>query len=63
MTSQASNPSTGPASNPGAGQVLIYDRYPAPGYELVGGYLLWTTRVSCGLLLMTGPYPLFRMGD
>lgn len=43
--------------------VLIFGRYPGLGYELVGGYLRWTTRVSCWILLMTGPYPPFRLSE
>lgn len=43
--------------------VLIYGRYPGVGYELVGGYLRWSTRVSCWILLMAGPYPPFRTGE
>jgi len=43
--------------------VLIFGRYPGLGYELVGGYLRWTTRVSCWILLMAGPYPPFRLGE
>lgn len=43
--------------------VLLFGRYPALGYEIVGGYLRWSTRVSCWVLLMAGPYPPFRLGD
>jgi hypothetical protein len=43
--------------------VLLYGRYPQLGYELVGGYLRWTTRVSGWILLMAGPYPPFRLAE
>ncbi|MBP1705050.1 MAG: hypothetical protein H6Q36_789 [Chloroflexi bacterium] len=43
--------------------VLLYGRYPAWGYLLVGGYLRWMNRVGAYLLLMTGPYPPFKLED
>jgi Domain of unknown function (DUF4389) len=43
--------------------VLLYGRYPAWGYLLVGGYLRWLNRIGAYLLLMTGPYPPFRLED
>lgn len=43
--------------------VLLYGRYPAWGYLLVGGYLRWMNRIGAYLLLMTGPYPPFRLED
>lgn len=43
--------------------VLLFGRFPALGYELVGGYLRWTTRVSCWVLLMARPYPPFRLSE
>ena len=43
--------------------VLLFGRYPGIGYDLVGGYLRWSTRVSCWLLLMAGPYPPFRASE
>jgi len=43
--------------------VLLYGRYPAWGYLFVGGLLRWTNRVGAYLLLMTGPYPPFRLED
>jgi hypothetical protein len=43
--------------------VLLYGRYPAWGYMFVGGYLRWLNRIYSYLLLMTGPYPPFRLED
>jgi hypothetical protein len=44
--------------------VLVLGRYPAVGYQLIGGYLRWYVRVAAYLLLMPGGYPPFSLsGD
>ena len=43
--------------------ILIYGRYPALAYQIVGGYLRWGIRVSSWLFLMVGPYPPFRLSQ
>jgi hypothetical protein len=41
--------------------VLINGRQADLIYSLVGGYIRWQTRVSAYLLLLSGPYPPFRL--
>ena len=41
--------------------VLLYGRFPAIGYDLVGGYLRFSTRVSAWIIRMAGPYPPFGL--
>lgn len=41
--------------------VLIYGRQADLVYTLVGGTLRWTARVQAYLLLLSGPYPPFRL--
>ena len=43
--------------------ILLFGRYPQLGYDVVGGYLRWSTRASCWVLMMAGPYPPFRLSD
>jgi hypothetical protein len=43
--------------------VLLSGRYAGWAYQLVGGYFRWTYRVVAYMLLMTGPYPPFRLED
>ena len=38
-------------------------RYPQIGYDLVGGFFRWYTRVIGWIFLMAGPYPPFRLDD
>lgn len=42
--------------------VLFTGTYPAWGYQLVGGHLRWSTRVSAYLYGLTDQYPPFEMG-
>lgn len=42
--------------------VLFGGKYPEWGYQLVGGHLRWSTRVSAYLLGLTDQYPPFQMG-
>ena len=41
--------------------VLINGRQAGVVYDIVGGYVRWTTRVYAYLLLMSGSYPPFRL--
>ena len=43
--------------------VLVNGRYPQVGYDIVGGFFRWNTRVGGWILLMAGPYPPFRLDD
>ena len=43
--------------------VLVNGRYPQIGYDLVGGFFRWYTRVIGWTFLMAGPYPPFRLDD
>ena len=43
--------------------VLVNGRYAGWAYEIVGGYIRWQNRLTCYLLLMTGPYPPFSLDD
>ena len=43
--------------------VLLTGRYAGWAYEIVGGYIRWQNRLTCYLLLMTGPYPPFSLND
>jgi hypothetical protein len=43
--------------------VLLTGRYADWAYQIVGGYLRWQNRITCYLLLMTGPYPPFSLDD
>ncbi len=43
--------------------VLVNGRYPQIGYEIVGGFFRWYTRVIGWTFLMAGPYPPFRLDD
>ena len=42
--------------------VLFGGTYPGWGYELVGGFLRWSTRVYAYLFGLTDQYPPFRLG-
>jgi hypothetical protein len=42
--------------------VLFGGRYPAWGYQLVGGYLRWSARVFSYLFGLTDRYPPFQLG-
>ncbi len=42
--------------------VLFTGRYAGWAYDIVGGYLRWTTRVMAYALCMVGPYPPFSTG-
>jgi len=41
--------------------VLIYGRQADFMYSIIGGYVRWATRVYAYLLLLSGPYPPFRL--
>ncbi len=41
--------------------VLLFGRYPAIGFQLIGGYVRWAVRVSAYALLMPGGYPPFSL--
>ncbi|MGH2454656.1 MAG: DUF4389 domain-containing protein [Candidatus Limnocylindria bacterium] len=43
--------------------VLVNGRFPEWGYDLVGGTVRWSTRMTAWILLMAGPYPPFRLDD
>lgn len=43
--------------------VLVNGRYPQLGYDIVGGFFRWYTRVIGWVFLMAGPYPPFRLDD
>lgn len=43
--------------------VLVNGRFPQVGYDLFGGYLRLTSRVSLWILLMPMPYPPFGPGE
>ncbi len=43
--------------------VLLTGRYADWAYRIVGGYIRWQNRITCYLLLMTGPYPPFSLDD
>ena len=43
--------------------VLVNGRYPQIGYDIVGGFFRWYTRVIGWVFLMAGPYPPFRLDD
>ena len=43
--------------------VLTTGRYAGWAYQFVGGNIRWQNRVMAYLLLMTGPYPPFRLED
>jgi len=43
--------------------VLVNGRYADWAYRIVGGFVRWQNRISCYLLLMTGPYPPFSLDD
>jgi len=43
--------------------VLVNGRYADWAYRIVGGFIRWQNRVTCYLLLMTGPYPPFSLDD
>ena len=43
--------------------VLLFGRYPQIGYDIVGGYLRWTTRVFGWFFMLSGPYPPFRLSE
>ena len=43
--------------------VLFNGHYPAWGYEIVGGYLRYYTRMSAYLYGLTDQYPPFRLGQ
>lgn len=43
--------------------VLVNGRYADWAYRIVGGSLRWQNRISCYVLLMTGPYPPFSLDD
>jgi Domain of unknown function (DUF4389) len=42
--------------------VLFKGNYPTWGYQLVGGYIRWSARVTSYLLGLTDQYPPFHMG-
>ncbi len=41
--------------------VLLFGRFPQIGYDIVGGYMRLSLRITGWLLLMAGPYPPFRL--
>ncbi len=43
--------------------VLANGRFASWGYDLVGGAMRWTTRVSAYVFLMANPYPPFRLEE
>ena len=42
--------------------VLFGGHYPSWGYEIIGGYLRWSTRATAYLFGLTDQYPPFRLG-
>ncbi len=42
--------------------VLLNGHYPSWGYEIIGGYLRWSTRLNAYLFGLTDQYPPFRLG-
>jgi hypothetical protein len=42
--------------------VLFTGMYPEWGYQIMGGFLTWNTRVASYLLGLTDRYPPFQMG-
>ncbi len=42
--------------------VLFGGHYPSWGYEIIGGYLRWSTRLNAYLFGLTDQYPPFRLG-
>ena len=42
--------------------VLFGGHYPSWGYEIIGGYLRWSTRLEAYLFGLTDQYPPFRLG-
>ena len=43
--------------------VLMTGRYADWAYRIVGGFVRWSNRITCYLLLMTGPYPPLSLDD
>ncbi len=43
--------------------VLVNGRYADWAYRIVGGQIRWQNRITCYLLLMTGPYPPVSLDD
>ncbi len=43
--------------------VLLTGRYADWAYRIVGGFIRWSNRITCYLLLMTGPYPPLSLDD
>ncbi len=43
--------------------VLLTGSYADWAYRIVGGLIRWQNRITCYLLLMTGPYPPFSLDD
>jgi hypothetical protein len=43
--------------------VLMTGRYADWAYRIVGGFIRWSNRITCYLLLMTGPYPPLSLDD